>query len=178
MSILSESVTVTLPMPETVREGYLEIKEVATGHVITVIEVVSPTNKRAGKGREEYETKRREVLSSPTHLIEIDLLRDGKPMRIMSEIAQLDYRILVSRGNCRPLAQLYAFTIRQEIPKFLLPLQTGDTEPLVNLQNLLAGVYERAGFDLAVDYRLEPIPSLQNNDVSWANVLLREKCLR
>lgn len=152
LSAQSESVTVILPMPEEVREGYLEIREVTTGRVVTAIEVLSPTNKRAGKGRETYETKRREVLSSPTHLVEIDLLRDDKPMRIMSETQKTDYRILVSRRNRRPLAQLYAFTVRQEIPKFPLPLQLGDTEPLVDLQSLLIGVYERAGFDLAVDY--------------------------
>jgi len=54
-----EFVTVTLPLPETVREGYLEIREVATGYVVTVIEVLSPSNKRAGMGRETYERKRR-----------------------------------------------------------------------------------------------------------------------
>ena len=174
----SESITVTLPMPEEVREGYLEIREVATAHVVTVIEVLSPTNKRAGKGRVAYETKRREVLSSPTHLVEIDLLRDGKAMRIMSETPQTDYRILVGRGNRRPLAQLYAFTVRQEIPWFLLPLQSGDTEPLVDLQSLLVGVYERAGFDLAVDYTLEPVPPLKEKDRAWADALLQEKGLR
>lgn len=173
-----ESVTVILPMPETVREGYLEIREVATGYVVTVIEVLSPTNKRAGIGREVYETKRREVLSSPTHLVEIDLLRGGKPMRILSETQQTDYRILVCRGNRRPLAQLYAFSVRQEIPKFPLPLQTGDTEPLVDLQSLLVGVYARARYDLAVDYSLEPVPPLNEEDRAWADALLREKGLR
>lgn len=143
----SESIMVKIPMPEEVREGYLEIREVATGHVVTVIEVLSPTNKRPGKGRSAYEDKRREVLISPTHLIEIDLLRGGKPMRIESETQPTDYRILVCRRNRRPLAQLYAFSVRQEIPKFLLPLHNEDTEPLVDLQSLLVGVYERAGFD-------------------------------
>ncbi len=123
-------------MPEEVREGYLEIREVATGYVVTVMEVLSPTNKRTGVGRQAYETKRREVLSSPTHLVEIDLLRTGKPMPILNETQQTNYRILVGRGNRRPLAQLYAFNVRQEIPSFPLPLQTGDTEPLVDLQGL------------------------------------------
>lgn len=170
-----EPVTVTLPVPETIREGYLEIREVATGYVVTVIEVLSPTNKRPGKGREVYETKRMEVLSSPTHLVELDLLRGGKPMPILEETQQTDYRTLVARGNRRPLAELYAFTVRQEIPKFLLPLQAGDTEPLVNLQSLLAGVYERARYDLAIDYSFEPVPPLKEEDRVWADALLREQ---
>lgn len=173
-----ESVTVVLPMPETVRESYLEIREVATGYVVTVIELLSPSNKRAGMGREVYETKRREVLSSPTHLVEIDLLRSGKPMQILSETQQTDYRILVCRGNRRPLAQLYAFSVRQEIPSFPLPLQTEDTEPMVDLQSLIVRVYARARYDLAVDYNLEPVPPLNEEDRAWAAALLKEKGLR
>lgn len=178
VSTLEESVTVLIPVPEEVRQGYLEIREVATGYVVAVIEVLSPTNKRAGMGREAYEAKRREVLSSPTHLVEIDLLRGGKPMLILSETPQTDYRILICRGNRRPLAQLYGFSVRQEIPKFPLPLQPGDTEPLVDMQSLLGEVYEQAGFDLAIDYSFEPMPPLKQEGKVWADARLRQKGLR
>ena len=174
----SEAIVVILPMPEEVREGYLEIREIATGRVITVVEVLSPTNKRPGKGREAYEQKRSLVLSSPTHLIEIDLLRDGKPVRILSEIPPTDYRILVAQRNRRPQAQLYGFSVRQEIPQFLLPLQSGDTEPVVNLQHLFIEVYEQAGFDLAIEYSCESVPPLKEEDRIWANELLKGKGLR
>lgn len=70
----------------------------------------------------------------------------------MNKSPQKNYRILVSRSDRRPQAQLYAFRIQQEIPKFLLPLQSEDTEPVVDLQALLIGVYERARFDMAIDY--------------------------
>ncbi|MBW4575213.1 MAG: DUF4058 family protein [Aphanothece sp. CMT-3BRIN-NPC111] len=173
-----ESVTVTIPMPEEVGEGYLEIREVATGYVVTAIEVLSLKNKRGGIGRQKYEEKRTEVLSSPTHLVEIDLLRSGKPMRILSEIPHTDYRILVSRSNHRPQAQLYAFNVQQEIPKFLLPLRSVDKEPLVNLQSLLVQVYEQARFDMAIDYSLEPVPPLKEEDKVWADTWLRDKRLR
>ncbi|MFB2837593.1 DUF4058 family protein [Floridanema evergladense] len=174
----AEATTVTIPLPEEKREGYLEIREVETGYVVTAIELISPSNKRAGKGRDEYENKRREVLSSPTNLVEIDLLRRGKPMRILTKIPPSDYRILVCRGNRRPQAQLYAFSVRQEIPKFLLPLRSGDTEPLVDLQSLLIGVYNRARFDMAIDYTIEPVPPLKSEDKIWADELLKEKGLR
>ena len=171
----SEAVRVTIPVPEEKREGYLEIREVETGYVVTAIEVISPTNKRAGTGRDAYEIKRREVLSRPTNLVEIDLLRNGKQMRILSEITPTDYRILVCRGNRRPNAELYAFSVREEIPRFLLPLQPGDSEPLVDLQTLLIQVYNQARFDMAIDYRLDPVPPLKSEDKIWAEELLREK---
>ncbi|HAJ58872.1 MAG TPA: hypothetical protein DCP31_06105, partial [Cyanobacteria bacterium UBA8543] len=172
---LGESVTVKIPVPEEIREGYLEIREVSTGYVVTAIEVLSPTNKRTGIGREAYLRKRQEVLSTPTHLVEIDLLRGGRAMPILSEIPQTDYRILIALGNRRPLAQLYGFNIRQEIPKFPLPLQSGDSEPIVDLQSLLLGVYQRARYDMAVDYSKEPVPRLKPEDKAWIDELLRDK---
>lgn len=73
---------------------------------------------------------------------------------------------------------MYAFSVRQEIPQFLLPLQSGDTEPMVDLQSLLMGMYERAGFDMAINYSLEPVPKLKEEDRVWADALLREQRLR
>jgi len=170
-----EAITVTIPIPEEARESYLEIREVATGYVVTVIELLSPKNKSVGIGRRKYETKRSLVLSSPTHLVEIDLLRGGKSMQIFRPIPQTDYRILISRSDRRPQAQLYAFGVQQKIPQFLLPLQSGDTEPLVDLQSLLAQVYDQARFDMAINYTQETIPPLKEEDRMWADDLLREQ---
>ncbi|MEO1429353.1 MAG: DUF4058 family protein [Cyanobacteria bacterium J06632_19] len=173
-----ESVTVKLPVPEEKKEAYLEIREVATGYVVTTIEVLSPTNKRSGKGRDAYEEKRRDVLSTPTHLVEIDLLRAGKPMQILSEIPKTNYRILVASGNRRPLAEVFGFNLQEKIPQFLLPLKSEDNEPLVDLQSLLEQVYHRGRFYLAIDYTIEPVPPLNSEDKIWADNLLKEKGLR
>ncbi|MDY7015806.1 MAG: DUF4058 family protein, partial [Cyanobacteriota bacterium] len=153
-----EATQVTIPMPEEAREGYLEIRDVATGAVITVIEVLSPSNKRTGVGREQYEKKRLEVLASPAHLIEIDLLRTGKPMPIVEKIPKTDYRILIARSDCRPRAQLYAFSLRQPIPSFSIPLRSGDIEPRLNLHDLLSGIYRRSRLEPILNYNLEPVP--------------------
>jgi hypothetical protein len=42
---------------EEVNEAYLEIRENTTKKIITVIEVLSPKNKRSGEGRIAYEKK-------------------------------------------------------------------------------------------------------------------------
>jgi hypothetical protein len=175
---LVQPVTVMLPMPEEVREGYLEVREVGTGEVVTVIELLSPKNKRSGEGRRTYESKRQQVLSSSTHLVEIDLLRGGEPMPILGPQIESPYRILVSRSNRRPQAALYPFDLRQPIPTFPLPLQPEDAEPLIELQLILQGVYDRAGFDLAIDYAQEPVPPLTEADAAWAAELLQQQELR
>ncbi|NET59673.1 MAG: DUF4058 family protein [Symploca sp. SIO2E6] len=174
----TEAITVRTPMPEEFRESYLEIREIGTEAVVTAIEILSPKNKRSGVGRTTYERKRLEVLGSLTHLVEVDLLRGGKPMEILEERSSGKYSILISRSNQRPDAQLYLFGIRDRIPTFRLPLSSEDEEPWVDLQDVLAQVYERAGFDLTVDYGQEPTPSVKGEDKVWLDALLREQGLR
>jgi hypothetical protein len=62
------------------REVFIEILSVGdTSRVVTVIEVLSPSNKTPGsEGRQLYVTKQQEILQSPTHMLEIDLLHYGE----------------------------------------------------------------------------------------------------
>lgn len=175
----AQPLTVTLPMPYTVREGYLEIRERGTKELITVIEILSPANKRSGKGRQMYEEKRAEILGSRTHLIEIDLLRRGQKMPIINNDVDSHYRVLVCRGNCRPRADLYAFNLQNPMPAFPVPLRSDDTEPIVNLQELFTEIYDVGSYDLKIDYRnWEVLPALSEADTIWANDLLRDRGLR
>ncbi len=72
-------ITVNVPILEEVREAYLEVREVGTGEVVTVIEILSPKNKRTGEGRKAYESKRQQILGSLTHR-EHPLLEDIQNM--------------------------------------------------------------------------------------------------
>jgi hypothetical protein len=160
---------VTLPMSVEVKERYLEVRELGTDALVTVIELLSPKNKRSGEGREAYETKRNRVLATLSHLIEIDLLRGNAPMPMSGAIARTDYRILVSRNPQRPFADLlYDFSLRDPIPSFPLPLKPEDEEPIVNLQEIFTGVYDRASYHLRLNYQVEPPPpALSEGDRAW-----------
>ncbi len=171
----NKSVTVTLPLPLEIREGYLEIREVATGNVVTVIEVLSPTNKRTKEGRNAYLEKRQQILGSYTNLVEIDLIRIGEKMPILTNIPDTDYGILVVRYYRLPSAQLFAFTVRETIPNFPIPLQENEEEIEVNLQDIFLGIYERARFDLTLDYNQNPVPDLSVKHREWMDILLREQ---
>lgn len=135
-----------------------------TKEVVTAIELLSPINKRSGRGRQTYESKRERVLSSSTHLVEIDLLRAYAPMPVFGERWQSHYRILVSRSHLRPQADLYAFNLQNSIPPFPLPLRQEDQEPMVDLQCLLNQLYQRSGYDLKIDYQGEPIPPFSEDE--------------
>ena len=173
MAVQPRPKRVTVPMPVEFNERYLEVRELGTDTVITVIEVLSPKNKRKGEGRTVYEIKRQTVLGSLSHLVEIDLLRGGKPMAMSGDDNSADYRILVSRRQRRPTAELYGFSLREAIPDFLLPLMSGDAEPWVDLQAILNGVYDRAGYEARVDYRQPPPPpALGEANQQWLDELL------
>src|SRR5690606_4556754 len=146
------------------RETWLEVRH--GGEVITVLELLSPTNKLSGAGRAAYEQKRAQVLASPTHLVEIDLLRGGQPMAFRGTDRRADYRILVSRGDQRPRAEVRLFSLREPMPRFPLPLRRGDREPEVDLGAILHRLYDLAGYDLRVDYSAPPVPPLDANDAA------------
>lgn len=169
---LSEPLVVTVPIAEETQERFLEIREVGAGTVVTVVEVLSPKNKRAGEGKVKYDSKRQTILNSAAHLVEIDLLRTGEPKPMAGGVAS-DYRILVSRANRRPAAELYPFNLREPLPRFLLPLRPGDQEPVVDLQAGLQQVYQEAALDLAIDYSTAPIPPLAKADLEWMQTLLQ-----
>jgi hypothetical protein len=172
VATVAKPVSVTIPMPLEVKEGYLEIREVASQQVVTVIEILSPANKKAGKGYDSYMTKRAEILASQTHLVEIDLLRGGTAMTYQGNVPDYDYRLLVSRSQNRPRADLYGFELRELIPQFALPLRSTDQEPNIDLHVLLDIVYDRAGYAFAIDYNKSPVPKLSDAQQAWCQTIL------
>ena len=94
-------------------------------------------------------------------------------MPVIGAQVKSDYRLLVSRGTHRPRAVLIAFTLRQPIPAFVLPLLPGDAEPEVTLNHILHDLYRRARFDLRLDYTQPPVPSLSEADRVWAQELIQ-----
>lgn len=102
----------------------------------------------------------------------MDLIRAGEPMTYFGATEPSDYRILVSRRHQRPRADLVPFGVRETIPSFPVPLAKGEKEPEVPLGSLLHDLYERAAYDLSIDYRVEPVPPLAKRDRAWAHQLL------
>ncbi len=169
---------VRIPVSAEFREGYLEVIDMTTKEVVTVLEVLSPANKRRGEGRKKYDNKRNKIFDSSTHLVEIDLLRGGEPLPVFGDSHNSDYRVLVSRSNQRPIADLYLFNLPDPIPAFPLPLRPEDVEPVLDLQALINQVYDRAGYDFEIDYTPGAAPPLSEADAAWADSLLWDKGLR
>ena len=157
---------VTLPFPEPIEESYLEVRVVPTGEVVTVIELLSHTNKQSD--RLEYIKKRDQLLRASVNFVEIDLLRAGEPMPYTEKAQNSAHRLFIYRNAPPYKARLYPFSLRQPIPTFPLPLRPDDNEPLVDLGALLQGLYDRAGYDMVINYQQPPTPPLSEDDAAWA----------
>lgn len=160
-----------LPGPQERRETFLVIRDVPSLEIVTVIETLSPANKRASSdGRDQYLAKRQEILGSQTNLVEIDLLRAGKRLPVIGMPAG-DYFAIVSRGDRRPRTHVYAWTIRQVLPQIPIPLKPGELEVMVDLQRVFSTVYERAEYQLLLNYASPLRPPLSDADAAWRKEL-------
>ena len=163
---------VTIPMPITVKERYLEVRDISTHQVITAIELLSPKNKRKGEGRSRYLKKRLDILGSASHFVELDLLRAGQPMPILNGQTISPYRILVSRSSQRPLADLYSIELQQPLPDLPIPLKAEQEVVTVPLQAVFSDVYSKARYANRIDYaQPAPPPSLSKDEQQWLSQL-------
>jgi hypothetical protein len=173
---------------EPIRHLYVEIRDPTRGHkLITLIEIVSPSNKRPGPDREAYATKQREVLRSDASLIELDLLRAGR--RVLTDLGLAEmiehlkpkptYVVLVNRAWRRRegmiTCQVFPVGLREPLPCIAVPLKEGEPEVLLDLQDIFeraydAGPYRRGAVDYAGPV---PAPALDEKDAAWAAELTR-----
>jgi hypothetical protein len=176
---ITKPLVIATLLDDEIHEPFIEIIDRAERQVVTVIEVVSPSNKVMGsRGRESYRTKRAEVLRSPTHWLEIDFLRSGTPWIPRQMTAQGDYFVYLSRIEHRPNAYLWPIRLPEPLPVVAVPLKGGDADIPLDLQAVLATAYERAGYDRVVDYRKPPVIPLPQEYEAWADQLLKSKNLR
>jgi hypothetical protein len=171
----TEPLIVPTLMDEEIEEAFLKIIHVETENLVTLIEVLSPTNKIQGsRGRASFMAKRHEVMNTEVHWVEIDLLRAGTPSVTDPPLRPSDYRILISRGDQRLRTRYWPVGVRQPLPVIRIPLRGKDPEVPLDLSGVFRAVYDRAAYDVSLDYRKEPLPPLEGDDAEWARALLRE----
>jgi hypothetical protein len=160
---------VPIPIPHLT----VEIRDVSQRRLVTAIELLSPTNKRSD-GRGEYLAKRARLLGSPTHVIEIDLLRNGERVPMRQPLPSVPYFVFRSRAEQRPMTQVWAITLDQPLPTIPVPLLPGDADVLLDLQKALSDTYDLSGYDLECNYTRPPQIPLDPEQAAWAQERLRQ----
>lgn len=171
---------------EPYRHPFIEIRDASKGHrLVTLIEFLSPSNKRPGADRRAYEFKQREVLGSDASLIEVDLLRGGDrvapPLVFSLLLAAIeppsDYLVLVSVSWDRDASTqgyiAYPAGLREPLPCIEVPLKMGEAQPRLDLQKAFDRAYDGGPYSRgAVDYRGVPEPPLGEGDLGWVRKLI------
>src|SRR5437016_5083164 len=135
-----------------IRQKRIEILDLYNQQkLVAVIELLSPTNKAPGPGRESYLNKQQEILEGDCHLIEIDLLRDGEhtlsiPEWRLHEVQPFEYLVCVSRWPQRKRFELYPRNLRQRLPRMSVPLVEPDPDVMLDLQAAVEGIYTKARY--------------------------------
>jgi hypothetical protein len=162
-------VVVELTTQDVERIPFLEVRDRHSRALVTVLEMLSPSNKR-GDDRKQYLAKRRELLGSTAHLVEIDLLRGGRPMPAEHR-PDCDYSVLVSRVESRPRCEFWPIRLRERLPSVPIPLRPGDADAGIDLQEILHRVHDAYGYAYFI-YTGSPQPPLAPEDASWARQLV------
>jgi hypothetical protein len=89
-------------------------------------------------------------------------------MPLEGEVPPSDYRVLVSRSQQRPRAQLFVLDLPQPLPVVPVPIRPGESEPALDLTALVHDLYRRARYDLELDYSRPPQPPLPDDLADWA----------
>lgn len=167
--------TTTMDVPT--RYARIEVRTIGDETLVTAIEILSPVNKRPGTdGWEAYERKRRDILRSDAHLLEIDLLRAGRRPHVNDPLPPMPYFIFLSRAEHRPRIEIWPIELYTPLPIVPIPLQTPDPSVPLDLNRALYRIYTSARYDLRVNYRVDPpAPALSEAENEWMQGMLRAR---
>ena len=170
---------------QEVEQPYLEILSKDGMRLVTMIEIVSRSNKRLGdNGRAAYLKKQTECKEKGVHLVEIDLLRGGPhttavPLpKLRAKAGAFDYHVSIT--TCNAPIRYYAVPIRMTEPLPMIPIPLDpDIEPVrIELQPLLERTYDTGLYSEFMDFSKPCDPLLTAEQQTWAEGLLKSKGVR
>lgn len=129
-----------------VRHVWIKILDMRHRTLVTPVEFLSPTNKK-GKGRVLYLRKRRRLLLSSTHLLEIDLQRRGKRVPMADPLPSASYFLFLNRAGKRPETEVWPIELDQPLPRVPVPLLAGDDDVELDVQEAFRATYDLATWE-------------------------------
>lgn len=166
VAVTLKPVTIPLSVVGEVREVYIQILHREDQSLVAVLELLSPANKNtASQG--VYLEKRSELIRSPVHLVEVDLLLSGHRLPMGKPLPPGHFYAFVSRAERRPECDVYPWWIKQKLPVIPIPLRVPDPDVTVDLGEVFQTAWQRGRYERVVDYRkLSDLP-LNDDEIAW-----------
>jgi Protein of unknown function (DUF4058) len=173
--IVLDPVTLPLRMYQTeeVIEHRIEIRRFRDRELVTVVELLSPSNKEP-PGERFYLEKHFELIHQSVHLVELDLLIGGKRLPIDADLPAGQYFAFVSRAEWRPMSDVYAWSIADPLPMIPIPLMAPDPDIPLDLAAIFLDVYKRARYERSIDYKAPLGLPLGPEHRAWAESIARD----
>lgn len=160
------SLYVDAPQPQDIRRPLSTvIYHTLEGKPVSVIELLSPSNKRGDRERSEYREKRYLLTRSGLALTEIDLLHempsiiDDLPPYPLDPSAH-PYYIAISPAYGSSKTAVFWVGLNQPVPTLPIPLGENETV-LCDFDQVYQETFEEGRFGYEVDYTQEP-PHMQS----------------
>ena len=177
-AVLERPVTIAVPevvllTDHRVFQHSLEIRTVDGEQVVTALELLSPTNKRPGEGRDSYLFKQDDYMAADVNVVEIDLTRGGRRPMIgpPPRVDDPAYAVNVWRAERPRCTEFYRIGLRDPLPAFRVPLRPADADVTLELQPIVDAAH-RKGAAHKLDHARPLDPPLSPADTAWANELI------
>jgi len=180
-SILTMETTTPVPVRMKVQISYeiqllsLFIRRQKDKRLVAAIELLSRVNKQSGPERRKYLKKRESYIEEGVHLVEIDLLRSYPRMPFDGELPACDYLVMVHDAYEGIECDVWPIKVRQALPVVPVPLLRPDAPVSLDIPDALRTAYERARYDLRIDYSRHAEPPLSAEDAAWAATLIAQQ---
>jgi hypothetical protein len=152
------------------------VRQRGDSKLVTLVDIVSPTNRTSAAGRQAYLDTRKDARSAGANLVEIDLVLQGTPMLDYSRenLPEWDYAVTVTRSPQPERHEIYTATLAKRLPRFRLPLAADDRDTVLDLHTAFSRCYDQAGFAPRIDYKRDPATKLTDAHRAYLGQLLRE----
>jgi hypothetical protein len=177
--LAAKPLTLTLPpMPLRRKQPFLTLRSRDGRQLVTILELLSPTNKKPGDGQTEYRLKRENIIASHVNLVELDFLRGGARLPTREPLPENDYFVNVLRATKFPKVDVYGWSLAEPMPTIAVPLATDDADVEIPLQSVFNLVFDRSGYRNSLNYDSPLVPPLPESRVAWARKLLDSRKLK
>ena len=157
---------------DEIRDTWIEIRRLPDEHLVTAIEVLSPTNK-GSSGLTDYLEKRHRSRSHRVNLVEIDLLIAGRRLPMARPLPPGDFFTIVSRVSKTDVGDVYAWSIQRPLPEVPIPLEDPDPDVFLDLAEVFALAYQRGHYARLIHYDRPLDLPLHPQDKEWAEMVAR-----
>ncbi len=146
----------------------IEIRGRPFDHLVTTVELLSPSNKEPGPDRESLLVKRADLLHQGVNVVDLDLLIAGRRVPLLVPLPAGDYYALVTRADRREQCEVYGWTVRDPLPSIAVPIEGESADVPLDLAGAFERVYRRFHFDRQLDHD-QPLPGpWPAADRAWA----------